>query len=163
MYNFTRLSHIVDEFILPAGMRVWVVCIHTRIRLPDGYMILPIYVPVGRNIILYPSPYRVKPVGYSGFGYPLPSLDGIGSHPSAAAPPPHPTPCRVTSSLTEGVPITRMFYTTLTSMHYCTTIHSCKFDRLNTTIYCTLYIYTHMYLFDCSCQPPSSASSYYYW
>jgi hypothetical protein len=45
---------------------------HTR--LPDGYMMLPIYVPTGRNIILYPSPYRVKPVGYSGFGYPLPSL-----------------------------------------------------------------------------------------
>jgi hypothetical protein len=33
---------------------------------------LPIYVLAGRNIIPYPSPYRVKPVGYSGFGYPLP-------------------------------------------------------------------------------------------
>jgi hypothetical protein len=72
MYYFTRLSHIVDGFILHAGMRVWVVC--TRTRLPDGYMMLPIYVPAGRNIIPYPSPYRVKPVGYSGFGYPLPSL-----------------------------------------------------------------------------------------
>jgi hypothetical protein len=74
MYYFTRLSHIVDGFILPAGMRVWVVCTHTHTRLPDGYMMLPIYVPAGRNIIPYPSPYRVKPVGYSGFGYPLPSL-----------------------------------------------------------------------------------------
>jgi hypothetical protein len=74
MYNFTRLSHIVDGFILPTGMRVWVVCTHTRTRLPDEYMMLPIYVPVGRILIPYPSPYRVKPVGYSGFGYPLPSL-----------------------------------------------------------------------------------------
>jgi hypothetical protein len=72
MYYFIRLSHIVDEFILRAGMLVWVVCTHTR--LPNGYMMLPIYVPAGRHIIPYPSPYRVKPVGYSGFGYPLPSL-----------------------------------------------------------------------------------------
>jgi hypothetical protein len=74
MYNFRCLSHIVDGFILPAGMRVWVVCTHTRTHLPDGYMMLPIYVPAGRNIIPYPSPYRVKPVGYLGFGYPLTSL-----------------------------------------------------------------------------------------
>jgi hypothetical protein len=74
MYYFTSLSHIVNGFILLAGMWVWVVCTHTRTRLPDGYMMLPIYVPAGRNIIPYPSPYRVKPVGYSGFGYPLPSL-----------------------------------------------------------------------------------------
>jgi hypothetical protein len=78
MYYLTRLSHIVDRFILPAGMRVWVVCTHTRTRLPDGYMMLPIYVLAGRNIIPYPSPYQVKPVGYSGFGYPLPSLPGGG-------------------------------------------------------------------------------------
>jgi hypothetical protein len=71
---YLRLSHIVDGFILPVGMRVWVVRTHTRTRLPDGYMMLSIYVPTGRNIIPYPSPYRVKPVGYSGFGYPLPSL-----------------------------------------------------------------------------------------
>jgi hypothetical protein len=60
MYYFTRLSHIVDGFILPTGMRVWVVCTHTRTCLPDGYMMLPIYVSMGRNIISYPSPYRVK-------------------------------------------------------------------------------------------------------
>ena len=80
MCNFTSFSHIVDGDILPAGMRVWVVC--TRTRLPDWYMILPICVPAGRDMIPYPSPYRVKPVGYSGFGYPLPSLlvggDGDG-------------------------------------------------------------------------------------
>jgi hypothetical protein len=74
MYDFTRSSHIIGGFILPAGIRVWVVCTHTRTRLPDGYMMLPIYVPAGRNIIPYPPPYRVKPVGYSGFGYLLPSL-----------------------------------------------------------------------------------------
>jgi hypothetical protein len=74
MYNFTRLSHIVDEFILPAGMRVWVVCTHTRTRLPDGYMMMPICIHTGRNIIPYSSPYRVKHVGYSGFGYSFPSL-----------------------------------------------------------------------------------------
>jgi hypothetical protein len=55
-------------------MRVWVVGTHTRTRLPDRYMMLLIYVPAGTNIILYPSPYRVKPVRYSSFGYPLPSL-----------------------------------------------------------------------------------------
>jgi hypothetical protein len=60
MYYFTRLLHIVDGFILPMGMRVWVVRTHTRTRLPDGYMMLPIYVPVGRNIIPYLSPYRGK-------------------------------------------------------------------------------------------------------
>jgi hypothetical protein len=46
--------------------------------LPDGYMMLVIYVPAGRNIIPYLSPYRVKPVEYSGFGYPLPSIALIG-------------------------------------------------------------------------------------
>jgi hypothetical protein len=45
MYNFTRLSHIVGGFILPAGMRVWVVSTHARTRLPDGYMMLPIMYP----------------------------------------------------------------------------------------------------------------------
>jgi len=30
-------------------------------------------VSTGRKLIPYPSSYRVKPVGYSGFGYPLPS------------------------------------------------------------------------------------------
>jgi hypothetical protein len=69
MYYFTRLSHIVDRFILPAGMRVWVVCTHTHThtRLTDEYMMLPIYVPAGRNIISYPALSRVKPVGYSVF------------------------------------------------------------------------------------------------
>jgi transposase InsO family protein len=37
-------------------------------------MFLPINIPAGREIIPYPPSYRVKPVGYSGFGYPLPSL-----------------------------------------------------------------------------------------
>jgi hypothetical protein len=77
MYDFTCLSHIVGGFILRVGMRVWVVCTHTRTRLPDGYMMMLIYVPAGRNIIPYPSTYRVKLVGYSGFRYPLPYLVGV--------------------------------------------------------------------------------------
>jgi hypothetical protein len=87
MYYFTRLSHIVDGFILPAGMQEWVVCTRTRTRLPDGYMMLPIYVPAGRNIIPYSSPYRVKPVGYSGFGYPLPTPGAASSMPQWHSPP----------------------------------------------------------------------------
>jgi hypothetical protein len=35
---------------------------------------LPNNVPTGTKFLPYPPPYRVKPVGYSGFGYPLPSL-----------------------------------------------------------------------------------------
>jgi hypothetical protein len=77
MYNFTRLSHIVDGLILPTDMRVWVVRTHTRTRLPDGYMMLSISVPTGRLLIPYPSPYRVTHVRYSGFGYLLSSLDGM--------------------------------------------------------------------------------------
>jgi hypothetical protein len=50
---------------------------HPHTRLPDGYMMLSIDVPTGRLLISYPSPYRVKPVRYSGFGYPLSSLDGV--------------------------------------------------------------------------------------
>jgi hypothetical protein len=60
MYYFTHLSHIVDGFILPAGMRVWVVCTHTRTRLPDGYVMLLIFVPAGRNIIPYPSRWVLR-------------------------------------------------------------------------------------------------------
>jgi hypothetical protein len=36
--------------------------------------VLSINIPVGREIIAYPPSYQVKPIGYSGFGYPLPSL-----------------------------------------------------------------------------------------
>jgi hypothetical protein len=56
-------------------MRVWVVYTRTRTRIPDGYRILSNNVPTGRKFIPYPPLYRVIPVGYSGFGYPLPSLD----------------------------------------------------------------------------------------
>jgi hypothetical protein len=56
------------------GRRVWVV--PTRTRLPQRVDVLPINIPMGREIILYSYLYRVKPVGYSGFGYPLPSLHG---------------------------------------------------------------------------------------
>jgi hypothetical protein len=55
-------------------MRVWVVYTRTRTRIPDGYRILSNNVPTGRKFIPYPPLYRVIPVGYSGFGYPLPSL-----------------------------------------------------------------------------------------
>jgi hypothetical protein len=72
MYNFTCLSHIVDGFILPAGMQVWVVCTYTHTHLPDGYMMLSIYVPASRNIIPYPSPCRVL-----GFRVPI-AISNIG-------------------------------------------------------------------------------------
>jgi hypothetical protein len=63
MCNFAHLSHIVGGYILPAGMRVWVVCTRTRTRVPDGYMMLPICVLVGKNMIPYPPLYRVNPSG----------------------------------------------------------------------------------------------------
>jgi hypothetical protein len=52
--------------------------LHTRTRIPDGYEILPNNVPAGTKFLPYPPPYRVKPVGYSGFGYPLPFLVATG-------------------------------------------------------------------------------------
>ena len=54
-------------------MRVWVVYTHTRTRIPDGYKNSSNNVPAGAKYLLYPPPYRVKTVGYSGFEYPLPS------------------------------------------------------------------------------------------
>ena len=67
------LDIIYAGFFLPAGMRVWVVYTHTRTRIPDGYKNSSNNVPTGAKYLPYPPPYRVKPVGYSGFGYPLPS------------------------------------------------------------------------------------------
>jgi hypothetical protein len=64
MYYSARLSHIVDGFILPAGMRVLVVCTHTRTRLPDGYMMLPIYVPAGRNLPVSLSGKTCRVLGF---------------------------------------------------------------------------------------------------
>jgi hypothetical protein len=58
--------------------RVWVVYTRTRTCIPDGYRILSNNVPTGRKLILYPLLYRIIPVGYSGFGYPLPSLPRTG-------------------------------------------------------------------------------------
>jgi hypothetical protein len=52
MCKLTSLSHIVDEYILPAGMRVWVVC--TRTRLPHMYMIMTICVPRGSKYDFIP-------------------------------------------------------------------------------------------------------------
>jgi hypothetical protein len=63
-------------------------------------MMLLIYVPAGRNIIPYLFPYRVKPVGYSCFGYPTPSLPP-SSWPSGSRPSPplhSPLPAPVMSS-----------------------------------------------------------------
>jgi hypothetical protein len=47
---------------------------HPYPRIPVGYMILSNNVPMGRTFILYPPLYRVIPVGYLGFGYPLPCV-----------------------------------------------------------------------------------------
>jgi hypothetical protein len=69
-----RLDSYFCGYVLPAGMRVWVVYTRTRTRIPNGYMILLNNIPTGRKFISYPPLYRVIPVGYSGFGYPLPSL-----------------------------------------------------------------------------------------
>ena len=66
-----RLNIIYAGFFLPAGMRVWVVYTHTRTRIPDGYKNSSNNVPAGAKSLPYPPPYRVKPIGYSGFGYPL--------------------------------------------------------------------------------------------
>jgi hypothetical protein len=41
---------------------------------PTGICFYPFNIPVGREIIPYMSSYQVKPVGYSGFRYPLLSL-----------------------------------------------------------------------------------------
>ena len=65
-----RLDIICAGFFYP---RVWVVYTHTCTRIPDGYKNSSNNVPVGAKCLPYPPPYRVKPVGYSGFGYPLPS------------------------------------------------------------------------------------------
>jgi hypothetical protein len=74
-----RLTSYFCGYVLPAGMRVWVVYTRTRTRIPDGYKILSNNVPTGRKFIPYPPLYRVIPVGYSGFGYPLPSLQRMHS------------------------------------------------------------------------------------
>jgi hypothetical protein len=42
--------------------------------IPDGYMILSNNVPAGDKMLPHPHLYRVKPIGFAGFGYPLPSL-----------------------------------------------------------------------------------------
>ena len=64
---------IIYAVFLPAGMRVWVVYTHTRTCIPDGYKNSSNNVLAGVKCLPYPPPYQVKPVGYSGFGYPLPS------------------------------------------------------------------------------------------
>jgi hypothetical protein len=72
--QFCSFNTYCRRVYFTCGYAVWVVCTRTRTRLPDGYMMLHICVPAGRNMIPYPPLYRVKPVRYSGFGYPLPSL-----------------------------------------------------------------------------------------
>ena len=71
--KIAEVGYYLCGFFLPAGMRVWVVYTHTRTRIPDGYKNSSNNVPTGAKCLPYPPPYRVKLVGYSGFGYPLPS------------------------------------------------------------------------------------------
>jgi hypothetical protein len=40
-------------------------------------MILSNNVPAGDKMLPHPPLYRVKPIGFAGFGYPLPSLDMV--------------------------------------------------------------------------------------
>jgi hypothetical protein len=70
--KIAEVGYYLCGFFLPAGMWVWVVYTHTRTRIPDGYRNSSNNVPAGAKCLPYPPPYRVKPVGYSGFGYPLP-------------------------------------------------------------------------------------------
>jgi hypothetical protein len=68
------LASYFCEYVLPAGMRVWVVYTRTRTRHTRWVYDFPNNIPTGRKFIPYPPLYRVIPVGYSGFGYPLLSL-----------------------------------------------------------------------------------------
>ena len=67
--KIAEVGYYLSGFFYP---RVWVVYTHTRTRIPDGYKNSSNNVPAGVKYLPYPPPYRVKPVGYSGFGYPLP-------------------------------------------------------------------------------------------
>jgi len=71
--KIAEVGYYLCGFFLPAGMRVWVVYTHTRTRIPDGYKNSSNNVPAGVKCLPYLPPYQVKPVGYSGFEYPLPS------------------------------------------------------------------------------------------
>jgi hypothetical protein len=61
------------------------------------YILLLIYVPAGRNIIPYPSPCRLKPVGQSGFGYNTQTrrrpCAAVPCSPAYLRPPAAPVPC----------------------------------------------------------------------
>jgi hypothetical protein len=65
----TGLTRLIRSLVL-----MMLIKIPEHHSLPDGYMMLPICVPMGRNMIPYPPIYWVKHIGYSGFGYLLPSL-----------------------------------------------------------------------------------------
>jgi hypothetical protein len=41
---------------------------------PNGYKFVPTNVPAGKEVVPYPPLYQVQPVGYTSFGYILPSL-----------------------------------------------------------------------------------------
>ena len=64
----------VVGFIVPTGLRVWVLEEQTRTRKPDGYEVYPIKKPAGIEFSLCTHPNGAKNHRVSGFGYPLPSL-----------------------------------------------------------------------------------------
>ena len=70
--KIAEVEYYLCGFFLPAGMRVWVVYTHSCTRIRDGYKNSSNNVPAGAKCLPYPPSYRVKPVGYSGFKYPLP-------------------------------------------------------------------------------------------
>ena len=54
----------VVGFIVPTGLRVWVLEEQTRTRKPDGYEVYPIKKPAGIEFSLYPHPNGEKPIGF---------------------------------------------------------------------------------------------------
>ena len=51
-------------FIVPTGLRVWVLEEQTRTRKPDGYEVYPIKKPAGIEFSLCPHPDGEKPIGF---------------------------------------------------------------------------------------------------
>jgi len=54
----------VVGFIVPTGLRVWVLEGQTRTRKPDGYEVYPIKKPAGIEFSLCPHPNREKPIQF---------------------------------------------------------------------------------------------------
>jgi hypothetical protein len=67
----TRQVHMYE---IPMGNRVRTISSQTHTRLPNGWRICPICIPMGTNFVPYPYPNRGIPHGLAGIGSPLTSL-----------------------------------------------------------------------------------------